>query len=143
MFSMALGYHAAFDCRISELPDASLVVDYFRWRHEDAHRNALNSHCYWLLRKEGKSAIEATKFLSGKSVAFKNEFLFTEGINFNNLPNWQKRGVGVSWEKYAKDGTNPVTGENAVAMRQRLKADYELPMGDEYDTYIRNHMANI
>ena len=46
-----------FDCRISQLPNPELVVDYFRWRQADAHRNALNSWCYWTLRqKEGQTA---------------------------------------------------------------------------------------
>ena len=44
-FSLWLGDHAAFDCRISELPSTDRVCDYFRWRNEDAHRNALNAHC--------------------------------------------------------------------------------------------------
>lgn len=39
--SSMLGTVAAFDCRISQLPNIELVVDYFRWRNEDAHRNAL------------------------------------------------------------------------------------------------------
>ena len=52
-FSLQLGAVAAFDARISQLPSAQLVVDYFRWRAEDAHRNALNAHCYWLLRGQG------------------------------------------------------------------------------------------
>src|SRR6266542_2153286 len=42
-FSLLLGAVAAFDCRICELPNAELVRDYFRWRNEDAHRNALNA----------------------------------------------------------------------------------------------------
>ncbi len=53
-FALLLGAHAAFDCRISQLPNAALVGDYFRWRNEDAHRNALNSWCYWTLRKDGQ-----------------------------------------------------------------------------------------
>ena len=85
-FSILLGAHACFDCRLSELPNVDLVVDYFRWRSEDAHRNALNSHCYWMLRKNGKSANEATDFLEGKSIAFKNELLFKHGVNFNDIP---------------------------------------------------------
>jgi len=36
-FSTLLGSIGAFDCRISELPAKQLVVDYFRWRNEDAH----------------------------------------------------------------------------------------------------------
>ena len=31
-FSLRLGAHACFDCRISQLPTEELVVDYFRWR---------------------------------------------------------------------------------------------------------------
>ncbi len=62
-FSLLLGAVAAFDCRISQLPTAGLVVDYFRWRNEDAHRNALNAHCYWLLRKQGQAVNEATTYL--------------------------------------------------------------------------------
>src|ERR1700752_1801899 len=54
-FSLCLGGIAAFDCRISQLPSEQHVLDYFVWRQEDATRNALNSHCYWQLRKEGRS----------------------------------------------------------------------------------------
>ena len=35
-FSILLGLPAAFDCRISQLPDPERVVDYFRWRMADA-----------------------------------------------------------------------------------------------------------
>ena len=41
-FSIQLDDMACFDARISELPTKELVIDYFRWRNEDAHRNALN-----------------------------------------------------------------------------------------------------
>jgi tRNA(His) guanylyltransferase len=53
------------------LPNTELAVDYFRWRNEDAHRNALNSHCYWLLRKKGEKATAAANFLNKKAVAKK------------------------------------------------------------------------
>ncbi len=62
-FSLLLGDVGVFDCRISELPNVKLVCDYFRWRNEDAHRNALNSHCYWLLRRQGETVKTATTFL--------------------------------------------------------------------------------
>lgn len=48
-FSLLLGQVATFDCRISQLPSVEFVVDYFRWRNEDAARNALNAYCYWKL----------------------------------------------------------------------------------------------
>ena len=135
-FSLQLGDVAAFDARISQLPTQRDVVDYFRWRNEDAFRNALNSHAYWMLRRQGASANAATQQLSGTSVAEKNELLFHGGTNFNDLPTWQKRGVGVYWEKYEKDGLNLITNERVRTTRRRLKVDYELPSKDAYSAFV-------
>lgn len=135
-FSLSLGSHAAFDCRISQLPSEELVVDYFRWRNEDAHRNALNAHCYWLLRKQGQSATRATKALLRLSVSDKNELLFQSGINFNEIPKWQKRGIGLYWENFEKAGVNPLTGQNVTALRRRIRTDFELPMKEAYSEFI-------
>ena len=136
-FSQGLGGMACFDCRISELPSAELVVDYFRWRNEDAHRNALNAHCYWCLRKDGKNIKEATGTLLNLSVADKNELLFQHGINFNKLPNWQKRGMGLHWEEYDREGMNPKTGGKVLVKRRRVKRDLDLPMKDAYSEFVR------
>lgn len=137
-FSLLLGAMACFDCRISQLPNVGLVIDYFRWRNEDAHRNALNAHCYWLLRKQGKGVEEATAALKGLSVANKNELLFKHGVNFNDMPSWQKRGVGLYWEEFERPAQNPVTGEEAVARRRRIHRDLELPMKDDYSRFLRS-----
>jgi tRNA(His) guanylyltransferase len=135
-FSLQIGGLATFDCRVSQLPQINHVIDYFRWRQADAHRNALNAHCYWQLRGEGLSAQQATKRLIGLSVSAKNELLFAHGINFNDLPNWQKRGIGFYWQDYEKAGHNPITGETVTAIRRRVYVDYDLPMKDEYDTLL-------
>jgi tRNA(His) guanylyltransferase len=113
-----------------------LVVDYFRWRNEDAHRNALNADCYWLLRKQGKAVGEATAALKGMSVALKNELLFQHGVNFNDLPLWQKRGIGLYWEEVDRPAENPVTGEKVLARRRRIRRDLELPMKDDYSAFL-------
>jgi tRNA(His) 5'-end guanylyltransferase len=136
-FSLLLGAMACFDCRISQLPSVDLVVDYFRWRNEDAHRNALNAHCYWVLRKQGQSVGDATAALKGMSVANKNELLFRQGINFNELPLWQRRGIGLYWEEYDRPAENPVTGEKLLARRRRIRRDLELPMKDDYSAFLR------
>lgn len=135
-FSLQLGEIGCFDCRISQLPSVDLVVDYFRWRNEDAHRNALNAHCYWALRRDGKSERKATSILSGQSVPAKNELLYQYGINFNELPNWQKRGCGIYWESYMKEAVNLKTGEPVTAKRRRIVRNLDLPMRDEYDRFI-------
>lgn len=137
-FSLSLGAVAAFDGRVCQLPRLADVVDYFRWRHEDAHRNGLNAHCYWMLRREGLDARAATARLSGMSVGDKNELLFERGVNFtHDVPSWQKRGIGVHWRTVESEGHNPMTGESVRVERRRLHTEMELPMGDSYDAFLR------
>ena len=76
------------------------------------------------------------------SQADKHELLFQHGINFNDLPTWEKRGVGLYWEKYEKIGHNPIKGEDTVTTRQCIKRDLELPMKDEYSQFIRDLLNN-
>jgi tRNA(His) 5'-end guanylyltransferase len=123
------------------LPSLDLVVDYFRWRNEDAHRNALSSHCYWTLRKQGKDAAAATSAIQGLSTAAKNELLFQEGINFNELPLWQRRGVGMYWETFDRPSTNATTQEPSIARRRRLRRELELPMKEQYSDFLRGLLS--
>ena len=139
-FSLLLGRLAVFDCRLCELPNAGLVIDYFRWRTSDAHRNALNAHCYWRLRAEGLSESKATERLEGMSVGGKNEMLFDYGVNFNDLPAWQKRGIGFYWASAVKEGFNPKTGEKTSTTRRVIEVDYELPLKDDYAEFIRSFL---
>lgn len=135
-FSLELGQPVAFDCRLVPLPNVELVKDYFLWRQEDAHRNALNAHCYWMLRKEGESVEKATSLLEGKAVSYKNELLFSRGINFDKLPSWQKRGVGIYWDEIEKIGYNPIKNSEEKALRRELKVDIELELGKKYGDMI-------
>ncbi|MBQ8160292.1 MAG: guanylyltransferase [Clostridia bacterium] len=145
VFSLALGRAATFDCRVVPLPNERRVADYFLWRQEDACRNSLNSHCYWTLRKDGVSARKASSQMEGMSVADKNELLFTRGMNFNDFPLWQKRGIGVKAGAVEKEGLNPVTRETVMTQRRTLLQDENLPLGEEYRAYILNILkkANV
>lgn len=134
--SLTLGRHAVMDARILQIADSADVVEYFVWRSNDAHRNAISAHAYWLLRGEGFDARAATRELEGASVSDINEFLFQRGVNVNDLPSWQKRGIAVCWEEYEKVGLDPRSGEERVASRRRLKVDFELPLGDGWRQYL-------
>jgi tRNA(His) 5'-end guanylyltransferase len=140
-FSLLLGSVAAFDCRICELPNRSLVTDYFRWRNEDAHRNSLSAHCYWLLRKNDFSATAAARKIEGLSTAHKNELLLSYNVNFNELPSWQKRGIGFYWKEVEKEGFNPKLEQTVMVKRRELQVEYELPMKDHYNEFIMNIIA--
>jgi tRNA(His) 5'-end guanylyltransferase len=136
-FSLLLGDVASFDCRICQLPTKSDLMDYLRWRAEDAHRNALNAHCYWALRKDGAEVGSATDALLGLSTSEKNELLFAKAsINFNDLPAWQKRGVGLYREFHEIIGRNPRTGEETKSQRRRIRKEFELPMKEEYRAFV-------
>ena len=140
-FTLALGRVATFDCRAVPLPSKSRVADYFLWRQEDSHRNSLNAHCYWALRKEGQSQNAATAELESKSVSYKNELLFQKGINYNDLPSWQKRGMGIYFKDVDKEGFNPITNETVITKRRELAVDYELPIGEAYREFILSFLT--
>lgn len=136
-FSLAVGERACFDSRVWVGATDQRVVDYFLWRQADATRCALNGWCYWMLRKEGQTVAQATATLERQSVGWKNELLFQRGINFNELPAWQRRGVGLRWETYDKPAVNPKTGEAVTATRRRVAVVEELPMKEEYARWLR------
>jgi tRNA(His) 5'-end guanylyltransferase len=135
-FTHMYGVPVQFDSRVWLGAKDESVVDYFRWRQADAARCALNGWCYWTLRQSGASVEAATAALQGASVADKNELLFRHGINFNNLPTWQRRGTGLYWETYTKEGYNPKSRQKTLATRRRLKVDQDLPMKDAYAQLI-------
>jgi tRNA(His) 5'-end guanylyltransferase len=83
----------------------------------------------------------ATAALKSQSVSSKNELLFQRGINFNEVPLWQRRGTGLYWEAYQHEGFNPKLQQPVMATRRRVKVDGELAMGDDYGRLIRRVMS--
>jgi tRNA(His) guanylyltransferase len=135
-FALRLGAHAAFDARICELPDVATVRDYFRWRGEDAARNALSAHCYWALRRDGADVATATARFEGAGPDEKRAFLAGRGVDFDALPVWQRRGTGVVWESYEREAVDPRSGARVVATRRRVAPLPELPAGEAYAQMI-------
>ncbi|HEY9633726.1 MAG TPA: hypothetical protein V6D14_09990 [Coleofasciculaceae cyanobacterium] len=52
------------------------------------------------------------------------------------MPTWQRRGVGLYWEEYEKQGYNPVQGKEVTTRRRRIKVDEELPMKEAYEEFL-------
>lgn len=136
VFALQVNQVVQFDSRVWCAGQTSSVVDYFRWRQSDAARCALNGWCYWTLRQEGQTQREATRALHKATFSHKNELLFARGINFNDLPLWQRRGTGVHWETYLKEGFNPKTQQAVQTTRRRLKVNRELPFKEEYAAWL-------
>jgi tRNA(His) guanylyltransferase len=68
--------------------------------------------------------------------------LFQNGINFNDLPTWQKRGIGLYWAEIDKEGFNPIKQEKTFVKRREIKVDYDLPMRDAYDVLVSQLIHN-
>ena len=140
-FTQAGGEPVQFDSRVWLGTTEQDVIDYFRWRQLDATRCALHGWCYWTLRQQGDSAPQAAQRLNGKGAAFMNELLFQAGINFNDLPAWQRRGIGLYWETYPKAGFNPHRQEAVTTTRRRLKVKLDLPMPVAYADFLRQRWS--
>ncbi|MCW2919241.1 MAG: tRNA 5-guanylyltransferase [Actinomycetia bacterium] len=140
-FTHAAGEPVCFDSRIWLGTGLQDVVDYLSWRQADATRCALNGWCYWTLRGEGQSVRQATRALEGTTVAAKNELLYARGVNFNELPAWQRRGIGLWWETYEKTGHDPMRNVEVTATRRRVHIERDLPMKDDYRDLVRTLMG--
>jgi tRNA(His) guanylyltransferase len=140
-FTAAAGLAGHFDSRAWIGATAADVVDYFSWRQSDATRSALSTWCYWTMRQAGRTARQATAALNRTGTSEQNELLYQHGINFNDVPAWQRRGTGLYWETYRKAGHDPRDGTEALATRRRLRADDEIPIKDDYRAMVADLLA--
>jgi tRNA(His) 5'-end guanylyltransferase len=135
-FTRAVGEPAHFDARIWQGASVRDAIAYFRWRQDDCARCALHAWCYWTLYKAGMDSDSARRELEGRDRAAQRELLLEHGVNFNDLPAWQRGGVGLYWEAYEKLGYNPVTRSSVTATRRAVKRDFDLPLGDDYEAFL-------
>jgi tRNA(His) 5'-end guanylyltransferase len=136
-FSLACGEAVDFDARIWVGESVDNVLDYFRWRQDDATRCALNGWSYWTLRKQGATVAAATARLEGLTRAEKEALLAAYGISFAETPLWQQTGSGLYWNSYVKEGFDPVKQVATSALRRRLAWEEALPSGDAYRDFLR------
>ena len=77
---------AYFDCRVWQVPTLTEAANVFLWREQDATKNSISmaaSHYY------------SHKQLDKKSGKEKQEMLFQKGVNWNDYPNFFKRGTFI------------------------------------------------
>jgi len=118
----------SFDSRVIPLSDHG-VIEYFKNRQNEAWRNCLNGYSYWKLREEyGKS--RAVEILNKKKSSELHEILFERGLNMSELPQWQRRGIGLYKKEILINGYNPINKENVTSNRSKIYNDWELPLFD-------------
>ena len=131
-FSLLTQTLVSFDSRIIHLPDKDALKNYFAWRQEDCRRNAIDAHCYWVLRREGKDYLTATRMLEGKKYEYKTALLNSHGICCEKLPMWQLAGSELYYTSAEKEGYNPVTGEKVICIRRVLTSAENTITGENY-----------
>lgn len=136
VFTNKMKAYGLFDARVIQLPTKETVADYFRWRQADSETNCINQWCYfYLTRTDEHSPYAAQQILNGKQTDWKNEYLYSKGVNYNDLPQWQKQGIVVKWESYQKEGFNPITKEKVMVDKLRLTTS----LADEGDKITINN----
>lgn len=116
---------ALFDCRAFVLPKEE-VNNYFIWRQQDASKNSIS------MVAQSQFSHKSLQGLNGSQMQDK---LFNEkGINWNDLPTWQKRGVCITKVQYNKET------EQGAAMRTKWDVDMEIPVFTQDRNYIEKFL---
>ncbi|KAI8900664.1 tRNAHis guanylyltransferase-domain-containing protein [Globomyces pollinis-pini] len=85
-----------FDARCVLYPTNQNVQDYFSWRQADCHINNLYNTAFWTLVQHEKNPIterEAEAILKKLDSGGKNELLFQNGLNYNNIDAVYRKGI--------------------------------------------------
>lgn len=110
-----------FDSRVFNIPESE-VVNYFIWRQQDATRNSIESAGH---------AIYSPKELYKKNCNQIQDMLMDKGINWNNYPNWYKRGLCIVKNQVTEDDT----------IRSRWQIDYDIPIFIQDRAYISQYIG--
>lgn len=112
---------ATFDSRAWVLPHDE-VTNYFLWRQQDATKNSIS------MVSQAHFPQKELQGLDGKQLQDK---LFAEkGVNWNDLPVWQKRGVCITKQTYLKGQTE----------RSKWEVDLDTPIFSQNRDYIDQYV---
>lgn len=117
---------AEFDARAWVLPKEE-VTNCFLWRQQDATKNSVAMVAQAQFRQNELNGLNGSQL---------QEKLWKEkGINWGNLPTWQKRGVAVTYNSYLKSGVQP-NGTVVITTRHKWDVDFETPIFSQNRDYI-------
>jgi tRNA(His) 5'-end guanylyltransferase len=130
--SLLLGQVATFETRLYECPDYDIAFEYFRWRQEDALSLAIDRYCLHVLRQSGADPNAVGRILDGLGPDEKVELLRQNGLDFQTVAAWQRRGAVVR--------IRPADGSNGTT-HGRLLVDLNLPADDDFGVYLKRALA--
>ncbi|GAA0408280.1 tRNA(His) guanylyltransferase Thg1 family protein [Paenibacillus motobuensis] len=112
---------ATFDSRAWVLPQDE-VTNYFLWRQQDATKNSIS------MVAQANFPHKELQGLDGKKL--QDKLFLEKGINWNDLPVWQKRGACITKQNYKK-------GE---VIRSKWDVDLNTPIFSQNREYINQYV---
>ena len=109
---------AVFDCRVWNVPNRTEAANVFLWRENDAVKNSVTmaARCHYS---------DAALFEKGR--AEKNEMLFAKGINWNDYPEFFKRGTYIvrrkAIRKFTPDEISVLPERHAARTNRELEIE--------------------
>lgn len=128
----------AFDARVIPLHPAE-IREYLTGRQAEAWRNHMQSYGFYTLVSEGAGEKEAAAKMKGMKFEDIHELMWQRGVNLNETPGWQRKGVCVYRRRTEREGYNPVKGEKVTAERREIVEDWDPPVfaSEEGQGYLR------
>jgi tRNA(His) 5'-end guanylyltransferase len=133
--SLLVGQVTTFDAHLYELPDADLALEYFRWRQDSQHVNAIDRYCTHVLSQSGADQSAVPRILDGLGPDEKVELLRQNALDFGTVPAWQRHGACVRLRP--TDGADGTNGHSHA----RLLVDLNLPADDQFQDYLRRALS--
>lgn len=103
-----------FDARVFNVPTLDEAVNTFLWREQDATKNSITM---------AASAHYSHNFLHGKNGSEKQELLFQKGINWNDYPDFFKKGTYVQRKRVMSKFTSDELDRLPKKHNARLNPD--------------------
>jgi tRNA(His) 5'-end guanylyltransferase len=117
----------AFDARVVPLHYED-VPGYLRWRQSEAWRNHMQSYGFYTLVKEGVPEMEASKRMYGMKFEDIHEMMWRRGVNLNDTPAWQRKGVFIYKKAIEKEGYDPVKKKKVAVKRSEVEELWDPPL---------------
>lgn len=117
----------AFDARVIPLHYED-VAGYLQWRQAEAWRNHMQSYGFYTLVKEGMAEKQASKKLHGMKFEDIHEMMWQRGVNLNETPAWQRKGVFIYKKEAVMEGFDPVKKKKVRVRRAEIDESWDPPL---------------
>lgn len=117
----------AFDARVIPVHPGDAIA-YLTGRQAEAWRNHMQSYGFYALVSEGMDEKDAATRMKGMKFENIHEMMWQRGVNLNETPGWQRKGIFVYRKKTEREGYNPLKGEKVLVERREIIEDWDPPV---------------